>query len=183
MYQTQGTLFDKLNSFGLQYTKEQTFFENFAIFEFESICVQKESFNFTDTTKWIGKHIPILVSIYSKIVKEPLFLCNSDPHHHVISFICALEKLVLQNRAKLKSLFFYIEATTKNKRGFIFKKLTQGQNRGGLADLDDCNSETLTLTQFLQIQKKQVQTCRSIWNVIAMFYLSLVSGAQLAIST
>ena len=71
VYQTQETLFDKLDSFAMAYTHEQTLFKNLAIFDFESICVQKESFKDTDTTKWIGKHIPISVSISSNLVKEP----------------------------------------------------------------------------------------------------------------
>ena len=74
VYQTHETLFDKLDSFGIEYTKEQRLFRNLAIFDFESFCVQEESFKDTDTTKWIGKHIPILVSIPSNLVKEPIFL-------------------------------------------------------------------------------------------------------------
>ena len=54
VYQIQGTLCDKLDSFGIEYTNEQTFFENLAIFDFESICVQEGRFKDTDTTKWIG---------------------------------------------------------------------------------------------------------------------------------
>ena len=50
VYQTQETLFDKLDSFGIEYTHEQTLFKNLAIFDFESICVQEESFKATDTT-------------------------------------------------------------------------------------------------------------------------------------
>ena len=65
VYQTQETLSDKLDSFGIECTKEQTLFKNLAIFEFESIFVQKESFKDTDTTKWVGKHFPISVSIKS----------------------------------------------------------------------------------------------------------------------
>ena len=85
-YKTQETLFDKLDSFGIEYTNEQTLLKNLVIFNFESICVQEQSFKDTDTTKLIGKHIPISVSISSKLVKEPIFLCNSDPQHLVISF-------------------------------------------------------------------------------------------------
>ena len=41
VYQTQETLFDKLDSFAMEYTHEQTLFKNLAIFDFESICVQE----------------------------------------------------------------------------------------------------------------------------------------------
>ena len=156
VYQIEETLFDKLDSFGLEYTNEQTLFNNLAIFDFESICVQEESFKDTDTTKWIGKHIPISVSISSNLVKEPIFLCNSDPHHLVTSFIGALENLALQSKAIIKKLFFDIETTINSKLGSILEKLTQRHNRREMADLDDCDNETCTSAQFLQIQKKQL---------------------------
>ena len=156
VYQTQETLFDKLDSFGIKYTNEQTLFKNLAIFDFELICVKEESFKDTDTTKWIGKHIPISVSISSNLVKEPVFLCNSDPHHLVTSFIDVLEDLALQSKAIMKNLFFDIETTINIKLGSILEKLTQRQNRRQQADLDDCDDETCTSTQFLQIRKKQL---------------------------
>ena len=92
VYQTQETLFDKLDFFGIEYTNEQTLFKNLAIFDFESICVQEESFKDTDKTKWIGKHIPISVSISSNLVKEPIFLCNSDTRH-LVTFLLVLMKI------------------------------------------------------------------------------------------
>ena len=153
VYQTQETLFDKLDSFGIEFTSEQTLFKNLAIFDFESICVQEESFKDTNTTKWIGKHIRISVSISSNLVKEPIFVCNSDPHHLVTSFIGALENLALQSEAIRKNLFFDIKTTIKIKLGSVLEKLTQRHNRREQADLDDCDDETCTSTQFLQIQK------------------------------
>ena len=156
VYQTQETLFDKLDSFGIEYSHEQTLFRNLAIFDFESICVQEKSFKDTDTTKWIGKHIPISVSISSNLLKEPIFVCNSDLHHLVTSFIGALENLALQSKAIMKNLFFDIETTINIKLGSILEKLTQRHNRREQAHLDDCDNETCTSTQFLQIQKKQL---------------------------
>ena len=156
VYQTQDTLFDKLDSFGIEYNNGQTLFKNLAIFDFESICVQEEIFKDTDTTKWIGKHIPISVSIASNLVKEPIFLCNSDPHHLVTSFIGALEILALQSKTIMKKLFLDIETTINDKLGSILEKLTQRHNRREQADLDDCDNKACTSTQFLQIQKEQL---------------------------
>ena len=156
VYQIRETLFDRLNSFGINYTKEQKLFKNLAIFDFESICVLEETFRDTITTTWIGKHVPISVSISSNLVEEPIFLCNSDPHHLVASFIGVLENLASQSKAKMKSLFLNIEATVKNKLGGILEKLTQRHNRREQADLDDCDKETCASTQFLQIQKNQL---------------------------
>ena len=89
------------------------------MFDFESICVQEESFKDTDTTKWIEKHFPISVFISSNLVKGPIFLCNSDPHHLVTSFIDALENSPLQSKTIMKNLFFDIETTIKIKLGNI----------------------------------------------------------------
>ena len=87
VYQNRETLFDKLDTLGIKYTIEQKLFKNLAIFDFESICVQEETFRDTNTTTWIRKHVPISVSIFSNLVEEPIFLCNSDPHRIVASFI------------------------------------------------------------------------------------------------
>ena len=91
VYQIRETLFDKLDSFCIKYTSERKLFQNLPIFDFESICVQVETFRDTITTTSIGKHVPISVSISSNLVEEPIFLCNSDPHNLVASFIGVLE--------------------------------------------------------------------------------------------
>ena len=126
---------------------------NLAVFDFESICVQEESVKDTDTTKWIGKHIPILVSFSSNHLKEPIFLRNSDPYHLVTSFIVALENLALQSKAIKKNLFYDIETTMNKKLGSILKKFTQCHNQREQADLDDCDNAICTSTQFLQVQR------------------------------
>ena len=96
-------LFDKLGFFVVKYTSQQKLIKKFAIFDFESICVQQETFRDTITTTWIGKDVPISVSISSNLVEEPLFLCNFDPHHPVASFIGTLESLASQSKAKMKT--------------------------------------------------------------------------------
>ena len=63
VYQIRETLFDKLVSFGINYTSEKKLFKNLAIFDFESVCVQEEAFRDTFATTWMGKHVPISVSI------------------------------------------------------------------------------------------------------------------------
>ena len=156
VYQTQETLIDKMNSFGIEYTTEQTRFKNVAIFDFESICIQENSFKDTDTTKWIGKLVLILVSIFSNLVKQTIFLFNSDPRHLVSSFIGAPEIIALERKAIMKSLFFDIEAKIKVKLGSILEKLTQCHTPGEQADSNDCDNESCTSTQFLQIQKKRL---------------------------
>ena len=93
-------------------------------------------------------------------MKEPIFLCNSDPRQLVTSFIGALETLVLQSEAIMKNFFFDTKTTITINLGRILEKLTQRHNRREQADLDDCNNETSTSTQFLQIQNKQLIVLR-----------------------
>ena len=156
VYQIRETIFDKLDPFGIKYTSEQKLFKNLAIFDFESNCVQKETFRDTNTTTWVGKHVPISVSISSNLVEEPIFLCNSDAHHLVASFVGALENLASQSKAKMKNMFLDIKTLVKIKLGSILEKLTQRHNRREQADLDDCDNGICTSTQFLQIQKNQL---------------------------
>ena len=160
VYQIRETLVDKLDSFRIKCKSDQKLFKNLALFDFESICVQEETFRDTNTTTWIGKHIPISVSIFSNLVQEPIFFCNSDPHHLVASFVGALENLAAQSKAKMKNLFHDIETTIKIKLGNILEKFTQRHNRGEHARFDmsqdDCDNEICASTQFLQIQKKSV---------------------------
>ena len=131
-----------------------------AIFGFESICVQEESFKDTKTTTWKGKHVSFSVSIFSNLVEESIFLHNSDPHHLVSSFIKTLEGLASQSEAQIKLLFLDIETTIKIKLGSILEKLTQSHKRREHARLDmrqdDCDNEICASTQFLQIQKNQI---------------------------
>ena len=152
LYQIRETLFDKLDSFGIKYTSQQKRFKILAMFEFESICVQEESFKDTKTTTWIRKHVPISVYISSNLVEEPIFLFSSDLHHLVLSFIGTLEGLASQNKAQMKLFILDIETKIRIKLGSILEKLTQRHNRREQADLNDCDSKICVSTLFLQIQ-------------------------------
>ena len=145
VYQIRETLSDKLDSFGIKYTSEHRLFKKLAIFDFESVCAQEETFRDTNTTTWIVKHVRISVSISSNLVEEPIFLCSSEPHHLVASFIGALKNVGSQSKSKMKNLFLDIETTIKNKLGSILEKLTQRHNRRESARFDmsrdDCYNE------------------------------------------
>ena len=106
-------LFDKLDFFGIKYTSQQKLFKSLAMFDFESISVQEESFKDTKTTIWIGKHVPISVSISSNLVEQPIFLYKCDPRNLVSSFIGTLGGLALQSEARMKLLLLDIETTIK----------------------------------------------------------------------
>ena len=187
VYQIRETLFDKLDFFGIKYTIEQKLFKNLTIFDFESICVQKDTFTDTNTTTWIGKHVPISVSFSLHLVEEPIFLFNSDPHHLVASFIGALANLASQSKAKMKNFFLDIETTIKIKLGNTLEKLSQRHDRREHARFDmsqdDCDNEIFTSTQYLQIQKNQLIDFQESLERYCNFYLCLVSTVQNTIST
>ena len=105
VYQLQETLFDKLDSFDIQYTHDQKLFTNLAVFDFESICIPEEKFKNTETTTWIGKHVPISVSTFSNLIAKPIFLCSFKPRDLVESFIDAVEGLATQSKAQMKLKF------------------------------------------------------------------------------
>ena len=99
VYQLRERLFDKLESFDIQYTDDQKLFNNLAVFDFESICIPEEKFKNTEMTTWIGKHVPISVSISSNLITKPMFLCISNPRNLVESLIDAVEGLATQSKS------------------------------------------------------------------------------------
>ena len=159
VYQLRETLFDKLDSFDIQYTDDQKLFNNLAVFDFESICVPEEKFKNTETTTWIGKHVPISVSISSNLIAMPIFLCNSNPRYLVESFIDAVEGLATQSKAQMKLKFLEVETAIKSKLTRTLETLNERRcrNQRGFEFEDHCfeddNEEKDASTQFLQMQK------------------------------
>ena len=162
VYQLQETLFDKLDSFGIQYTDDQKLFTNLAVFDFESICIPEETFKNSETTTWIGKNVPISVSISSNLIAKPIYLCNSNPRDLVESFIDAVEGLATQSKAQTKLKFLEIETAIKSKLTRTLESLNERRCRKQrVFDFEDhCfeddNEEKDASTQFLQMQKNQL---------------------------
>ena len=161
VYELRETLFEKLDAFNIPYRIEQKLFKNLAIFDFESICVKEESYKQTETTTWIGKHVPISVSISSNLMPEPIFLCNANPYHLISSFITALERLATQSKAQMKLNFIEVETAIKIKLCAILEQLNQRRNRAERVSnfVDDCiveQEEKDLSTQFLLMQKNQL---------------------------
>ena len=129
VYQLRETLFDKLDSFGIQYTDDQKLFTNLAVFDFESICIPEEKFKNIETTTWIGKHVPISVSLSSNLIAKPIFLCNSKPRDLVESFIDAVEGLATQSKAQKKLKLLEIETAIKNKLSRTLESLNERRCR------------------------------------------------------
>ena len=162
VYQLRKTLFDKLDSFGIQYIDEQNLFTNLAIFDFESTCKPEEKFKNTETTTWIGEHVPISVSISSNLIAKPIFLCNSNPRDLIESFIDAVEGLATQSKAQIKLKFLEIETAIKSKLTQTLESLNERRCRNQRVfefedhSFEDDNEEKDASTQFLQMQKNQL---------------------------
>ena len=123
VYQLRETLFEKLDSFNIPHRRDQKLFKNLAVLDFESICVKEETNRGTETTKWIGKQVPISVSFPSNLKPEPIILCNSDPRRLVSSFISALEGLATQSKAQTKIMVIAVETAIKIKLSSILQPL------------------------------------------------------------
>ena len=137
-------------------------FSNLAVFDFESICIPEEKFKNTETTTWIGKNVPILVSISSNLIDKPIFLCNSNPRDLVESFIDAVEGLATRSKAQMELKFLEIETAIKSKLTRTLESLNEHRCRNQrVFEFDDhCfkddNEEKDASTQFLQMQKNQL---------------------------
>ena len=125
VYQLRETLFDKLDSFDIHYTDDKKLFSNLANFEFESICIPEEKFKNSETTTWIGKHVPMSVSISSNLIIMPIFLCNSKPRDLVESFIDDFEGLATQSKTQMKLKFLEIETAIKSKLSRTLESLNE----------------------------------------------------------
>ena len=162
IYTLRETLFEKLDGFNIEYTKEQTLFKNVAIFDFESICVPSEELKPTETITWIGKHEPISVSISSNLLDKPIFLCDKDPQSLIIDFVANLELLAEKNKTEKRSKLLEIKNNIKKRLHTIFSLLNERVSFNKIEAReyeDECienEEETDASTHFLRIQKNQL---------------------------
>ena len=68
-------------------------------------------------------------SISSKLIPEPIFLCNANSNHLILSFITALEGLATQSKAQMKLNFIEVETAIKMKLCATLEQLNQRRNR------------------------------------------------------
>ena len=163
VYQLTETLFEKLDSFNFLYREDRKLFKSSVFFDFESICVKEETYKETETTEWIGKHVPISVSFLSNLLSETIFLCISDPQRLVFSFISVFKGLPMQSKAQLKLRFSEVETAIKIKISSILEQLNQTHSqRERVTDYDndeyfnDTEEKKELSTQFLEMQKNQL---------------------------
>ena len=133
-----------------------------AVFDFESLCVPTEELKATKTTSWIGKHVPIAVSISSNLQDDPTFLCKKDPELLIIAFVSSLKLLAEKSKLQMGTKFQEIENTVNNRVKKILNKLDDRTLTKRLVILqheDECvedGEEDGMSTQFLRIQKNQL---------------------------
>ena len=155
VYELRETLFEKVS-------EDNKLFNNLAIFDFESICVPTEELKETQTTTWIGKHVPISVSISSNLIDDPIFLYNKDPQNLIIDFVSNLELLAEKSKLEMRTKFQDIERAVNERMKKIFDQLNErGKNFSSnkFEYEDECiedSEEAEMSTQFLQIQKNQL---------------------------
>ena len=113
-------------------------------------ALREETYKETATTEWIGKHVPISVSVWSNQIREPIFLCNSDPRHLVSSFIGALEGLATQSEAQKKGGFFEVETAIKIKLSSILNNSTKDTAKENESEKKELS------TQSFRMQKNQL---------------------------
>ena len=113
-YTLRETIFEKLDGFNILYTEDQKLFSNVAVFDFESICVLTEELKATKTTNWIGKQVPISISISSNLQDGPIFFCEKGPELLIIAFVSSLELLAEKSKLQMRTNFQEIENTVND---------------------------------------------------------------------
>ena len=99
LYQLKKTVFEKLTN--LEIPVQEFLYENLVVFDFESTNVSYSTLPNSDMTRYIEKHVPISVSIFSNLLSKTIFICNSDPRLLVSKFI---EQLVILSRSSSQQL-------------------------------------------------------------------------------
>ena len=104
-YTLREIIFEKLDGFNIPYNEDQKVFDNVAIFDFESICVPTDELKATKTTTWIGKRVPVFVSISSNLQFDPIFLVEKDPELLIIAFFSNMELVAEKTTYERKPSF------------------------------------------------------------------------------
>ena len=177
-YQLRETLFNELDSFDIQYTDDKKLFNNLAVFDFESTCIAEEKFKNTRTTTWIGKHVPVSVSMSSNLIAMPKVLWISNPRGLLESFLDAVEGLATKSKTHMKLKFLEGETAIKIRLTRTLESLNERRCRNQRVFefedqcFEDDNEEKNEFTQFLQMSKNQLiefQDLKRYCNVIPVF--------------
>ena len=78
VYELRETFFERLEGINRAISEDNKLFNNRAIINFESICAPTEELKQTQTTTWIGKHVPFSASISSNLIDDTF--CTTRIH-------------------------------------------------------------------------------------------------------
>ena len=84
---------------------ENYLLKRMVVFDFESITVHDQFLNHTDSTTFIGKHVPVNVSTHSNFISEPIFNCDINLRSLVSKFILELLALSKISSFEWRQLF------------------------------------------------------------------------------
>ena len=138
VFELRKALFKKLEGFNLPVSEDNKLFNNLAIFDFESIFVPTEELKETQTTTWIGKHVPISVSLSSNLIDDPIFLYNKDPQNLIIDFVSYLELLAEKSKLEMRTKFQDIERAVNGRMKKIFDQLNERSKNFNEEYEDEC---------------------------------------------
>ena len=93
-YQLSDTIFDRLEEFNIIVPDELRLFPNPIVYDFQSITVHDSTIKNTEMTSWIGKHVPISVSMCSNFNPDTVFICNEDPNQLLFKILLHCPKKV-----------------------------------------------------------------------------------------
>ena len=110
-YQLRETLSDKLDTFDIPYTDEQKLFRIMAIFDFQSLFVHVGESKVAEIATWIGKQIPLSISISSNLVEDLIFIYEVNLRDLVSSSNDTLENTATQSKTQVKMNFLLVEST------------------------------------------------------------------------
>ena len=100
-YVLSRTIFEKLEEEGIIVPADLRLYPYMAVFDFESICRPSYDINDTECISFLGKHVPISVSIASNLESEPRFIVNKDPAALVREFVLVLETLAAKSKVHM----------------------------------------------------------------------------------
>ena len=153
VYDCRGTLFYKLDSFGMSLTDNQKLHNSMTVFVFESVSVEGKSFRDTETSTWIWEPIPFSASNSSNLIRRPIFLRNSNVLSLVTSFLDAMKKLSTQSKPQVEMNFLQVETTVESKVEQVLELPKKRPNRSVGIKTED-NKSRNSSTQFLKTLKK-----------------------------
>ena len=157
VYELRETLLEKLERFNLPASEDNKLFKNLAIFDFKSICVPTEELKETQTTTWIGKQVPISVSVSSNLIDEPICLHNKDPQNLIVDFVSKLELLVEKSQLEMRTRFQGIDVAVNERTKKILDQLNERGKKysnNKFEYVDECledSEEADMSTQFLRV--------------------------------